>query len=51
MLGNKMLTDVRQQVQHEQRGRRRMKVDAARGRTAGFCHVPATNWARKPWQG
>jgi hypothetical protein len=29
MLGNKMLTDVRQRVQHEQRGRRGMKVDAA----------------------
>ena len=29
MLGNKMLTDVRQRVHHEQRGRRRMKVDAA----------------------
>ena len=27
MLGNKMLTDVRQRVQHEQQGRRGMKVD------------------------
>jgi hypothetical protein len=29
MLGNKMLTDVRQRVQHEQQGRRGMKVDPA----------------------
>ena len=29
MLGNKMLTDVRQRVQHEQQSRRGMKVDPA----------------------
>jgi transposase len=29
MLANKMLTDVRQRVQHEQQGRRGMKVDPA----------------------
>ena len=29
MLGNKMLTDVRQRVQHQQQGRRGMKVDPA----------------------
>ena len=29
MLANKMLTDVRQRVQHEQQGRRGMKVDLA----------------------
>jgi transposase len=29
MLGNKMLTDVRQRVQHEQQGRRGMKIDPA----------------------
>ena len=29
MLANQMLTDVRQRVQHEQQGRRGMKVDPA----------------------
>ena len=37
LLANRMLTDVRQRVQHAQQGRRGMKVDPT--------------WARKRWRG